>query len=70
MLELPLEVFLVQTLHSHVGGGGGDGGGSNSGFQVTEKIKRFLRGRNFQNLGSTFLDGLIWQCSEESEDSW
>ena len=48
MLELPLEVFLVQTLHSHAGGGRGDGGGSNSGFQVTEKIKRFLRGRNFQ----------------------
>ena len=58
MSELPLEMFLVETLHSHAGGGGG-GGGSNSGFQVTEKIKRFMRGRIF-NPG-TFLGEKIWK---------
>lgn len=58
MLELPLEMFLVETLHSH-GGVGGGGGGSNSGFQVTEKIKRFMRGRIFNS--GTFLGEKIWE---------
>ena len=56
MLELPLEMFLVETLHSHAGGGGG---GSNSGFQVTERIKRFMRGRIFNS--GTFLGEKIWE---------
>ena len=62
MSELPLEMFLVETLHSHAGGGGGGGGGgvgSNSGFQVTEKIKRFMRGRIFNS--GTFLGEKIWK---------
>lgn len=57
MLELPLEMFLFETLHSHAGAGGG--GGSNSGFQVTEKIKRFMRGRIFNS--GTFLGEKIWE---------
>ena len=57
MSELPLEMFLVETLHSHAGGGGG--GGSNSGFQVTEKIKRFMRGQIFNS--GTFLGEKIWK---------
>ena len=43
MLELPLEVFLVLTPHSHAEEWGG-GEEDNSRFQVMEKIKRFLRG--------------------------
>ena len=58
MLELPLEMFLVETLHSN-GGGGGGGGGSNSGFQVTERIKRFMRGRIFNS--GTFSGEKIWE---------
>ena len=58
MSELPLEMFLVETLHSHAGGRGG-GGGSNSRFQVTEKIKRFRSGRIFNSV--TFLGEKIWE---------